>query len=367
MRRAEVGPLGEDSGRTVSPLRRVQVVAWVLFAALIIAFPLVFSNPTITSIAIFTLIYMTAATAWNGFSGYSGYLALGHAAFFGTGAYALAVISTDAHFAAGYGVFWLVPLGGLIAAAVAVPIGLVALRTRRHTFVVITIAIFFIAQLLAFNFSFTGGSSGEATPTPLWSAVGYNDRFYYVGAACLLIAILLSTLIRRSRFGLQLLAIRDDEDRAAGLGVRVTRVKLTAFVISAFSVGMVGALYAYFLGQIYPQFAFDPLFDLAVALMAFLGGLGTISGPLLGALILEPLQQYFTLQFSASDVYLIVYGGLFLAVILLMPRGIVPTITDAIAGRRARRLDAGAVAEAGGQSGIGASPVGGMPAAPTAS
>jgi len=159
-------------------------------------------------------------------------------------------------------------------------------------------------------------------------------------------------LIRRSRFGLQLLAIRDDEDRASGLGVRVTRVKLVAFVISAFSVGMVGAVYAYFLGQIYPQFAFDPLFDLTIALMAFLGGLGTLSGPLLGALLLEPLQQYFTLEFSAGDLYLIIYGALFLVVILLMPRGIVPALTDLVSLGRARRSDrveAAALGEGGTQ------------------
>lgn len=302
-------------------------------------FPAVFSNPTVTTIAVFTLVFMTAATAWNAFSGFSGYISLGHAAFFGTGTYVLTVLGTDWHLAGGYGVFWLVPLAGLVAAVLAVPIGLIALRTRRHTFVVITIAIFFIFQLLAFNLSFTGGSSGEQAPTPSWFGGGYNVRFYYAALGCLVVAFVLVVLIRRSRFGLQLLAIRDDEDRAAGLGVRVWRVKLSAFVISAFSVGMVGAVYAYFVGQIYPSTAFDPLFDLAVALMAFLGGFGTLSGPVLGALILEPLQQYFTLQFSSSDLYLVVYGALFLAVILVMPRGIVPTLTDWLAARRERRSE----------------------------
>ena len=106
--------------------------------------------------------------------------------------------------------------------------------------------------------------------------------------------------MRRSRFGLQLLAIRDDEDRARGLGVRVARVKLLAFVLSAIPVGMAGGIYAYFLGQIFPQFAFDPLFDLSIALMAFFGGLGTVAGPLLGALVLESLQQYFTQQYGRA-------------------------------------------------------------------
>jgi branched-chain amino acid transport system permease protein len=99
-----------------------------------------------------------------------------------------------------------------------------------------------------------------------------------------------------------------------------------AFIISAFFVGMAGAMYAYFIGSVYPPFAFDALFDLAIALMAFLGGLGSLSGPILGALVLESTQQYFVLEFGASGYYLIIYGVLFLVIILLLPQGIVPTL-----------------------------------------
>jgi len=306
--------------------------------AILVGFPLVFSNPTTTTIALFVVIFMVAATAWNAFAGLSGYIALGHAVFFGGGAYALAIAAEKLHMSGGWTVFALVPFGGLVAGAIAVPFGLVALRTRRHTFVVITIAIFFIFQLLAFNLAITGGSSGLQTPTPLWTAIGYNQRFYYVAALILVLTIAMAWAIRRSRFGLQLLAIRDDEDRARGLGVRTARVKLIAFIASAIPTGMVGAVYAYFLGQIFPQFAFDPLFDITVALMAFFGGLGTLTGPLLGALVLESLQQEFTLNFSAGSLYLIVYGALFLVVILLLPRGIVPTIASLLPRTRERFL-----------------------------
>lgn len=310
-------------------LRRAgAATATAALLAAFVLFPLVFSNPTTTSIAVFVLVYMVAASSWNVFSGLSGYIALGHAVFFGSGAYALAVGAEKLHMGAGWIDFALVPLAGLVAGLIAIPFGLVALRTRRHTFVVITIAIFFIFQLLAFNLSFTGGSSGLQTPTPLWTAVGYNQRFYYVALAILVLTVAVAVVVRRSRLGLQLLAIRDDEDRALGLGVRVARVKLFAFTLSAIPVGMVGAVYAFFLGQIFPQFAFDPLFDITIALMAFFGGLATVAGPLLGALVLETLQQEFTLRFSAGSVYLIIYGALFLAVILVMPRGIVPTLRD---------------------------------------
>ncbi len=125
----------------------------------------------------------------------------------------------------------------------------------------------------------------------------------------------------------------------------VPPVKLSAFALSAIPVGMVGGLYFYFVGQIYPNFAFDPLFDLSVALMAFLGGLGTITGPLLGALVLESLQQYLTQTFSSDATYLIAYGVLFLIVILLLPRGIVPTIAELIRHRHARTAGAEPVPE----------------------
>ncbi len=315
------------------PARAVLVAIGV---AILGVFPLIFSSPTSTSIGVFTLIFMVAACAWNMFAGSSGYIALGHAVYFGCGAYTLTLLANHLGFAAGWGVFALVPVAGVVAGLIAVPTGLIALRARRHTFVVITIAFMFIFQLAAFNLGFTGGSSGLQPPTPLWSIDTYNLNFYYVTAVVLLATFVLTWLVRRSRFGLQLLSIRDDEERARGLGVRVARVKLSAFVLSAIPVGMVGGIYAYFLGQIFPQFAFDPLFDLSIALMAFIGGLGTLVGPLLGALVLESLQQYFTVQYGSSQVYLIIYGVLFLVVVLLLPRGVIPSLEELIARHRAR-------------------------------
>jgi branched-chain amino acid transport system permease protein len=316
--------------------RAPAAAAVVVVMALIAVFPLAVTDPTATSIAIFTLVFMVSATAWNVFSGYSGYLALGHAVFFGVGGYAVALAARDWHVAGGWPVFALLPFGGIVAGLIAIPVGLVALRTRRHTFVVVTIAIFFIFQLAATNLGFTGGTSGILLPIAPFSAANYNQPFYYVAFVILIATVLVSWGVRRSRFGLQLLAIRDDEDRALGLGVKTRRLKLIAFVISAVPIGMVGGLYFYFVGQIFPQFAFDPLFDLSIALMAFLGGLGTIVGPLLGAAVLESLQQYLTQTFSSSATYLIAYGVLFLAVILVLPRGVVPGVAALLERRRAR-------------------------------
>lgn len=316
-------------------------VAWLVGLVIVIAFPLAFSNPATTTVAFFTLVFAAAGSAWNIFSGYTGYIALGHAVFFGLGAYTLALLAQHWQLPGGYGLFALVPVGGLVAAVFAAPLGIIALRTRRHTFVVITIAFLFIFQLLAYNLrGLTAGSAGIEYPIPPWSGYVFNLPFYYVMALILVLAVGVSWFVRHSKYGLELLAIRDDEDRALGLGVRTTVVKLSAFMLSAFFVGMCGAVWGYFIGSIYPNTGFDANFDVLVALMAFLGGLGTISGPLLGALILIPLQQYLPILLNRSDLvslYLVVYGAVFLLVILLLPQGIVPAL-----GQLARRLSMGA-------------------------
>jgi branched-chain amino acid transport system permease protein len=319
------------------PSRPALVVAGVAVLVVVVAvFPLVITNATATNFAVITLIFVAVTSAWNLFSGYSGYLSLGHAIFYGTGAYFLCVAAKDWHLS-GSSVFWLIPLGGVAAAVIAVPLGLVALRVRRHTFVVITIAFFFIAQLSASNLSVTGGSSGILVPAPnSWDPATYNNPFYYLALLMAAATVALSWWVRRSRFGLQLRAIRDDEDRAAGLGVRAMPVKLTALVLSAFITGMAGALWVFFIGEAFPQFVFDPLFDLAVVLMAFFGGLGTLAGPVLGALVLEPAQQYLTLQVSNGYESEILFGALFLVVILFLPRGVVPTAAEYVTKVRAR-------------------------------
>jgi branched-chain amino acid transport system permease protein len=302
----------------------------------LVVFPLVFTNPAVTTDAVYALIFVAAAAAWNVFSGFTGYISLGHVVFFGSGVYFTAIATLDWGLT-GSEVFWLLPLAGLVAALIAVPFGFLALRVRRHTFVVITIAVFFIFQLMAYNLGITGGSAGLLTPPINFATATFNNPFYYVALAIAVGTVTVSWLIRRSRYGLQLRAIRDDEDRARGLGVPAMRVKLGAFVFSAVPVAMVGGLWWYFTIIADPPDAFDPLRDLTIALMAFLGGLGTVYGPVLGALIIEPAQLYFFPQVGASYVFLIVYGALFLLVILGLPRGIIPTGAELLGRWQARR------------------------------
>ena len=311
-------------------MKLLRILGLLVIVAFVGIFPVgIAPNDAVNSIAVFTLIGAIAVVGWNIFSGYTGYISLGHSVFYGFGAYTFALASQDWHIPGGWDPFLLLPLAGLVAGAIALPLGWIALRTRRHTFVVITIAFVFIFQLLATNLQgITNGSGGVFLPLTPW-ADGYTDLpFYYVAFAVLLVATCVSWWIRHSKFGLGLLAIRDDEDHALGLGIKTGAFKLAAYVLSAIFVGMAGAIFAYYVGILYPQFSFDPVVDITIALMAFLGGLGTVVGPLFGALLVIPLQQYLGLQFGGKGVNLIIYGTLFLAFILLLPQGIVPSVQE---------------------------------------
>ena len=318
---------------TVSRRRAAAGLALIVLGVVAIVFPVVFSSPVVTNYGVYALIFVAVVTAWNMFSGFSGYISLGQAVFFGSGAYAVGIAAKAWHIT-GVSVFALLPLAAAVGAVIAVPFGLIALRVRRHTFIVVTIAVFFIFQLMAFNLnSFTGGTIGMSAPFLPWSPTTFNDRFYYITLGCAVAAVVLAVLVKRARFGLQLRAIRDDEDRARGLGVRTMRVKLIAFVLSATITGLVGGVWFLYLTQVQPQSGYDPLFDLSLVLMAFLGGLGTISGPIIGALIIEPGQLYLTIRYTNGYLSEILLGALFLLIVLFVPRGIVPT-----AGEWLRRL-----------------------------
>lgn len=310
-------------------MKIARLVFLLALLALALVFPLLTDDQGIQSIAIFTLLYAAAVTGWNIISGYGGYVSLGYASFTGLGGYTIAIICDHWQIPGDYLTFLLVPVAGLVTGIFAIPMGLIALRTRRVTFVVITIAMMFIFQALAFNLSsLTGGSSGIIFPLTTFNGYFFNIPFYYAALIVLLVALGISWWIRGSKYGLGLLAIRDDEDHALGLGVRTWAFKLSAYMLSAFIGGMVGAMFAYYQSNIFPQGGFDPVVNLRVALMGFLGGTGTLVGPVVGAFLLEPLQQYLTLQYGSDDLNLIILGALLLLSILLLPGGVYP------AGRR---------------------------------
>jgi branched-chain amino acid transport system permease protein len=308
------------------------------FAAAGIAFPFVFHAAWIVNIGVLTLMYAALATAWNLFSGYTGYITLGQAAFFGLGAYALGITFEHVGVGSGYDPFYALPLVGAGIALASVPVAWIALRTRHMTFAIVTLTLLFIVQQLAFNLrSLTKGSSGLMLPTPTFPIDSYDTPFYLAMLALLLLGLGLCWVILRSKLGLMLLAIREDEEKARGLGIRVTGAKLIAWSLMVWLSAMVGGVWAYYLTFIYPESSVDPLVMIGAVLMTFLGGRGTLWGPTIGALVLVPTQQYMITKLGASQLYLVGYSAVFMVVLLLLPRGILPSLRSALDSLRERR------------------------------
>jgi branched-chain amino acid transport system permease protein len=318
-------------------MSRAGLACAVVFFGAFTLLPFGVGAPWILNLLIFTLMYAGLASAWNLLGGYAGYPSLGHAAFFGVGAYAIAIVFENS-VGNGYLPFLVLPLIGLGAALLSVPIGWIAMRTRADVFAIVTITLLFITQTLAFNLrSVTGGAQGKSVAIPPFPVDTYGQPFYYAMLALLAFAMGVSLYFRRSKIGLSLSAVRADEDKAHGVGVRVTGVKLIAFGASVGITAMIGGVWAYYVGFIYPQFAVDPLVTIGMVLMTFLGGRATLWGPVIGAFILVPAQQYFAYEFGATQVYLLAYAAIFLIIMLLLPRGILPTITDRLRNQRNRR------------------------------
>jgi branched-chain amino acid transport system permease protein len=291
-----------------------------------IAFPFLVTPDWLVNIGVFTLMYAGLATAWNLFSGFTGYISLGQAAFFGIGAYALAITFEHVSIGGGYRPFYFLPLIGLAVALASLPVAWVALRTRAMTFAIVTLMFLFIVQQLAFNLrSVTHGSQGVAVPQPSFSS-NFDRPYYFAMLGLLALGMLATWYVRGSKLGLELLALREDEEKARGLGVRVTRAKLTAWGLSVGLTAMIGAVWGYYLFFIYPESAVDPLLMIGAVLMAFLGGKGTLWGPLIGALVLVPAQQWALTDFGATRLYLIAYSLVFVVVLLVLPQGIVPSL-----------------------------------------
>ncbi len=298
------------------------------------------------NLLVFVLMYAIMSSAWNLVGGFAGYPSLGHAAFFGIGAYTMALVFQGRVLSSGWEPFLLLPVVAVVGGLIGWPIGALSMRTRADVFAIVTITFLFVCQTLAFNLhSLTGGSQGLGLPVPPFPAKTFELPFYYVLVVLLTITLLITFGTMRSKVGLSLVAVRADEDKARGIGVRVTGVKVLAFSVSVGITAMVGAIWAYYETFIYPQFAFDPLITIAIVLMTFLGGRATLWGPVLGAFILEAGQQTLAYRLGGLQVYLIAYALVFLVIMLLLPRGILPTLEDKLRLRRRRRRQDGADAQ----------------------
>jgi ABC-type branched-subunit amino acid transport system ATPase component/ABC-type branched-subunit amino acid transport system permease subunit len=285
------------------------------------------------NVILFAFLIGVMAVGWNIISGFAGYVSLGHSAFIGIGAYTAGIMAHHL----GWSPWWFVPFGGVAAAVIAVVLGFAVMRTRGHSFVILTIAFLFIFQLTAQNWvSLTGGSNGLQLPLAIYPRKWQNTPFYYALFGLLVLSVLLSWLIRRTKFGTGLIAIREDEDKAGAVGVSTPVYKLLAFAASAVFVGMAGAVYGYYLTYLSPTGMFDILLSVQCVLAALLGGRATILGPVLGAGIIETVNEESNVHIG-GQLHIVVFGALMAATVLLLPRGIIPTISGFLERRRARR------------------------------
>jgi ABC-type branched-subunit amino acid transport system ATPase component/ABC-type branched-subunit amino acid transport system permease subunit len=315
-------------------IRRAPAVAVAAAIVALLAFPLASPGLYYENMAILTLLLAIGASSWNVVAGYAGYVSLGQGVFLGIGGYTVAILASRTELSP----FVFVPLAGIVSALCAGVVGAVLMRTRGHAFVILTIAFLFFMQILVLTWpSLTEGSTGITLPLPQWDRDLGNWPFYYLLLALLLMTVAMSWWIRRTKFGAGLLAIREDEDKAATVGVRLPVYKVLAFVLSAVFVGMAGGVYAYYLTFIEPVSMFDIVLSVQIVLAALLGGAGTLLGPVLGAAIIEPLFQVTNNEIGGGNWRLVISGTLMALVVILLPQGIVPSVRERLARRSARR------------------------------
>jgi branched-chain amino acid transport system permease protein len=302
-----------------------RVAGLLVFAAALLAFPSLAPNPYILSAGIVVLNYAVLATSWNFVGGFTGYISLGHGALAGLGGYATGLLVTKAGLESFVALF----IAAALVGAFAVPIGMAALRVRGASFVIVSIAIVLILLLVFQSWSsLTGGSRGLVVPRPFpgLSRPEHHRAFWFLFAALLAVALIGWWLIDRSRFGLGLKAIREDEDKAEALGTPTFAYKLIVFVVSAVFTALGGGLYALWFGDLDPVFQFSILTGSSVVLMALLGGVRNLFGPVIGALVVGTALEYFKVEFGDTQLHLVATGLLLGLVVLFMPDGVLPAI-----------------------------------------
>ncbi len=314
--------------RSPIPERALWVVA---VAAAAVVLPLLVRSPFATDIFIRILLFAFIGVAWNLMGGYAKQLSLGHAAYFGLGAYTSTILLIQ------FGVSpWIGLLaGGVVAALASLPIGAVCFRLRGPYFAIATIATAQVLMLLFLKFrDFAWGAEGTTMPNlgdaPLMMQFDGKMPYYYVALAMLAIGLAITHRIEHSRMGYYLVAIGEDEDAAEAIGVDALRIKRNVYMISAFLTAMAGTFYVQYIYFIDPNTAFNFNVSVEAALVSIVGGIGTLWGPVVGTALLEATSALLQSWFGSSQggVQLAVYSLILMAVILWRPTGLLGLASD---------------------------------------
>ncbi len=296
-------------------MTKTQLAFVIVGAAVILAMPLIGSNYTLR-LSTIMLMYATLAMAWNFIGGFAGYPSFGVAAFFGLGAYAGAVVQSrgiPVVLAWGFAVI----IGSLFAYA----LGLVLLRLRGHAFAIATLVIAEVLRELTNGMtSLTGGGMGLNLPFFGWGPDALGRFFFYAMFVLAAITLITTYLVANSRLGFGLTCIKQNEDAADIVGINTTRYKIIAFTLSGCFAAAAGALYASWTGYVEPADAYDVLFSIKPILMVLIGGMGTVFGPMLGAVVFLLLDEIVWRNFL--QLHTGILGLLIVILILFLPAGV---------------------------------------------
>lgn len=271
---------------------------------------MVIKSESTINLAVYVLLFVSLASSWNILGGFSGQTNLGHAAFFGAGA-----LATRSLWFAGWHILPSLLVGGLLAVALALLVGIPAFRLRGVYFAIGTLAL---SQILYIS---VGNTLPMISSLPAQDLAVYElAPRYWLLLAVALVTIGAAQVLVNSRVGLGIMAIREEEDAAESLGISALKHKLLALGLSAFFAGLAGGGFAFYHVGYYPQLTFGPEWTFDAMMMAYIGGVGTIAGPVIGAVFFVILRELLALRLA--EFHIIVFGLLFILVVLFLPDGI---------------------------------------------
>lgn len=304
---------------------RVFIPAALLVAALA-AVPFLAVPRYAVAFLLLTFMYVALASSWNLISGFTGYVSFGHVAFFGVGAYTAAILITKLK------VFWLLAAlaGGVASVMLAVPLGLIALRLKGPYFAIAMLGLAEALNIIATVWEpVTRGGAGIYLPPVL-----DLEAIYFTQLALAVTVVTLTAVVAGSKFGLRLLAIREDEGAIEALGFNTTLYKLAALLMSAFFPGIAGGVFAWYTSYIDPPTVFSTAITLRMIIMTMFGGAGTVLGPVVGAVVLSVVYEMLWASFPFIHQSLL--GVLVILLVVFLPGGLM-SLGERLWARRLRR------------------------------